>query len=280
MVGHLLAPVRSRIGSRRGMTPGYLIVGTKRGGSTSIAHWISQHPQVAPCRLAKGTHYFDVNFQRGWQWYLSSFEPPTDGVQITGEASPYYMFHPLSIERIAAALPDVRLIVSLREPVARAWSHHQYETQQGFENLPFAEAIALEGERVEGEEEKIRTNPRYESYAHRHHTYLQRGHYAEQLERIYRHFSPEQVLVMRSESMFTDPQGELARVWSHLGLTPVHLDGLDRFKATHAPLDIPRSLHERLTDYYRPWNERLEQLPGVGFTWNGQQTKRTGHGDR
>ena len=61
---------------------------------------------------------------------------------------------------------------------------------------------------------------------------------------------------------------------------PVHLDGLDRFKATHAPLDIPPALHERLTEYYRPWNERLEQLPGVGFTWNEQQTKRTGHGDR
>lgn len=280
MVGHLLAPVRSRIGSRRGMVPGYLIVGTKRGGSTSIAHWISQHPQVAPCRLTKGTHYFDVNFQRGWQWYLSSFDAPSNGVLITGEASPYYMFHPLAMERIAAALPDVRLIVSLREPVARAWSHHQYETQQGFEDRPFAEAIELESERVRGEEEKIRANPRYESYSHRHHTYLQRGHYAEQLERIHSLFSPEQVLVMRSESMFTDPRGELARVWSHLGLQPVHLDGLDRFKATHAPLDIPPALHERLTEYYRPWNERLEQLPGVGFTWNEQQTKRTGHGDR
>ena len=213
-VGDVLGPVRNRVNGGAGMTPGYLVVGTKRGGSTSIARWVSMHPEVAPCRLRKGTHYFDVNFHRGWNWYLSSFEPLRDGIRVTGEASPYYMFHPLSIERIAEALPDVRLIVSLREPVARAWSHYQYEVQQGFENQSFPEAVALEEERLRGEEDRIRANPRYESYAHRHHTYLQRGHYAEQLERIFDHFPREQVLVTRSESMFTDPHGELARVWS------------------------------------------------------------------
>ena len=114
----------------------------------------------------------------------------------------------------------------------------------------------------------MRKDPRYESYAHRHHTYLQRGQYAEQLEHLYRLFSPDQVLVMRSESMFTDPRGDLQRVWKHLGLASVELDGRDHLKATHAPLDIPPALHERLTEYYRPWNERLAQLPGVTFTWN------------
>lgn len=256
------------------MTPGYLVVGTKRGGSTSIARWVSMHPEVAPCRLRKGTHYFDVNFHRGWNWYLSSFEPLRDGIRVTGEASPYYMFHPLSIERIAEALPDVRLIVSLREPVARAWSHYQYEVQQGFENQSFPEAVALEEERLRGEEDRIRANPRYESYAHRHHTYLQRGHYAEQLERIFDHFPREQVLVTRSESMFTDPHGELARVWSHLGLTPVELQGLDRYKATHVPLDLPPALHEELQEHYGPWNARLQQLLGPEFSWNDQPTQR------
>lgn len=280
LAGQLLAPVRGRLRRRQRMLPGYLVVGTKRGGSSSIAKWISQHPDVAPCRTAKGTHYFDVNFQRGWDWYLSAFEPVSNRWKITGEASPYYMFHPLAPERIAAALPDVRLIVSLREPIARAWSHHQYETQQGFENRPFAEALDLEEDRLRGEEERLRADPRYESYAHRHHTYLRRGHYAEQLERLYQYFSPEQVLLLKSETMFTDPHGELKRVWDHLDLEPIHIDELNRLKATHAPLDVPPELHERLADHYRPWNERLQQLPGVDFTWNAQPTKRTGHGDR
>jgi hypothetical protein len=250
------------------MTPSYLVVGTKRGGSTSIAHWISRHPEVAPCLLSKGTHYFDVNFHRGWNWYLSAFEPRGDGGRITGEASPYYMFHPLAMERIARALPDVRVIVSLREPIGRAWSHHQYEVQQGFEDKPFSQAIELEEERLRGEEDRIRANPRYESYAHRHYTYLQRGQYAEQLEHIFGLLPREQVLVVRSESMFTHPHRELERVWDHLGLTPVRLDGLDRHKATNVPLELPTAVHEQLEQYFRPWNERLQQLLGADFTWN------------
>ena len=250
------------------MVPGYLVVGTKRGGSSSIAQWISQHPAVAPCRRKKGTHYFDVNYGRGLAWYLSCFPPASPGVLTTGEASPYYMFHPLAAERISRALPDVRIIVSLREPVSRAWSQHQYETQQGYEDQPFHEAIRLEPSRLEGEEERLRRDPSYESFAHRHHAYVQRGHYAEQIERLYRYIDPQRVLVLRSESMFTDPHGELDRVWAHLGLPPVRLDGLERLKATHRPLDIDKPLALRLAEHYRPWNERLAQLPGVGFTWH------------
>jgi Sulfotransferase domain len=271
--GRLLAPVRGLMSRGERMVPGYLVVGTKRGGSTSIARWISQHPDVAPCRTKKGTHYFDVNFGRGWDWYLSAFETASPQWQTTGEASPYYMFHPLAPERIAAALPEVRIIVSLREPVSRAWSHHQYESQMGYEDKGFEEAIDLEPSRLRGEEDRMRNDPAYESFAHRHHTYLQRGHYAEQLELLHEHFSPDQVLVLRSESMFSDPHGELDKVWKHLGLAPVTLAGLERLKATHAPLAISPALRQRLVEYYRPWNQRLATLPGVGFEWDEEPIK-------
>ena len=272
-IGRVLSPVLATVRRHQGMVPGYLVVGTKRGGSTSIAHWISQHPEVAPCLSNKGTHYFDVNHARGWGWYRSRFPAATQQHRLTGEASPYYMFHPLAPERIAAELPGVKLIVSLREPVARAWSHHQYETQQGYEDKTFAEALALEDERLAGQVERLRSDPTYESYAHRHHAYLRRGHYAEQLERLYELFDPAQVLVLQSESMFTDPHGQLDRVWAHLGLAPVELDGLDRLKATHRPLDIEAGLARELAEHYRPWNDRLAQLPGVGFTWQDNTTR-------
>jgi sulfotransferase family protein len=264
----VLAPVRARLRREEPMVPGYLVVGTKRGGSTSIAHWITQHPEVAPCRATKGTHYFDVNFQRGWRWYLSAFEKASGDWRITGEASPYYMFHPLAPQRIAEALPDVRIIVSLREPVARAWSHHQYETQQGFENRPFQEAIDLEQQRLLGEEARMIRNPGYESYAHRHYTYLQRGHYAEQLRHLYRFFAPEQVLVLRSEAVFADPQEQLSRVWDHLGVDQISLSELGRLKATNSVPDIDPELRMRLTEYYRPWNDQLAELLGADFAWN------------
>lgn len=268
-----LSPARNRLTRRATMVPSYVVVGTKRGGSTSIADWITRHPDVAPCRAAKGTHYFDVNYQRGWAWFLSRFEPVSDRWSVTGEASPYYMFHPLAPQRIAAALPDARLVVSLREPVARAWSHYQSEVQKGFEDRPFDEAIALEASRLRGEEARMREHPAYESYAHRHHTYVQRGQYAEQLERLFSLFPREQVLVLRSEDVFADPAAELSKVWAHLGLRDVHLDGLPRHKATHEPMNIAPGLHARLVEHYRPWNERLVSLLGDDFSWNTDTVK-------
>lgn len=266
--GNLMAPLRPFISKGAGMVPGFLVVGTKRGGSTSVYHYIAQHPEVAPCRTAKGTHYFDVNHRRGFRWYLSGFEKASPSWKITGEGSPYYMFHPLAPTRIAAELPDVKLIAVLRDPVERAWSHHQYETAQGYETLPFLEALDAEPARTAGEAERIQADPSYESYEHRHHTYLARGHYAEQLEHLYSLFPREQVLVVQSESLFTDPQGELARVWDFLGVSQVQLEGLKAMKAgTYQSAQMPAGAAERLAEYYAPHNQRLYALLGQPLRW-------------
>lgn len=264
----LLAPVHPRRRSSNPLVPGYLVVGTKRGGSTTLAHWISQHPQVAPCRSRKGTHYFDVNHGRGWSWYLSAFESAGGPWTTTGEASPYYMFHPLAPERIARELPEVRLVVSLRDPVSRAWSHHKYETEKGYETEPFERALDLEAERTAGEEDRIRADHRYESFAHRHHSYLARGLYADQLDRLHQHVDPSRVLVLSSESLFADPHTELDRVWDHLGLDRVRIDGTERFKQTREE-EVPQQARARLVDYYRQPNARLYSMPGIGFRWDG-----------
>lgn len=265
--GNLLAPLRPLLAKGSGMVPGYLVIGTKRGGSTSAYHWIAQHPQVAPCKTAKGTHYFDVNHRRGFGWYLSGFEKQAGDWTITGEASPYYMFHPLSPTWIAQELPDVKLITVLREPVARAWSHHQYEFARGTETLPFEEALDREPERLAGEVEKLTADPSYESFEHRHHTYLSRGHYADQLEHLLTLFPREQLLVLQSEAMFADPNGQLERVWDFLGVRHAHLDGLKAMKAGSYVEGLPPAAATRLADYYAPHNDKLYALFGDDLRW-------------
>lgn len=263
VVGRLLGPVRPLLSPGRPMVPGYLVVGTKRGGSTSLADWINQHPEVAPCRTRKGTHYFDVNHSRGWNWYLSRFEGSSPAWKITGEASPYYMFHPLAPERISRELPDAKLVILLRDPIARAWSQHRYETEKGYETQKFERALDLEAVRTAGEEDRLRCDPTYQSFAHRHHTYLSRGHYAEQLERLYRFFPREQVLVLRTEELFAEPHGQLDRVWEHLGVSRVRLHSLKRHKETSKASTMSLHALERLQEYYAPWNTKLYELNGV-----------------
>ncbi len=257
-----------RLGARRllrGSAPSFLVVGTRRGGSTSLYQWIVRHPDVLPSRTRKGSHYFDVNHGRGFRWFCSTFPTAAAG-QITGEASPYYMFHPLAPVRIAQELPDVRLLAVLREPVARAYSHYQFSRRYGLEQLSLEAALDAEESRLAGERERMIAEPGYESFAWRHYSYLARGRYAEQLEVLTALFSPQQLLVIQSEALFADPNGELPRVWDFLGVPRRTLSDLEAFK-TAAYEPIPPKIRRRMTEYFAPHNERLYAMPGIQFRW-------------
>ncbi|GAA1882373.1 hypothetical protein GCM10009814_10590 [Lapillicoccus jejuensis] len=262
-----LTHVTDRVSGRHRMTPGYLVVGTKRGGSTSLADWIEEHPLVGPCRVGKGTHYFDIHHHRGRAWYDAQFPTTGEGYALTGESSPYYMFHPLAAQRVVAELPQVKVVACLRDPVERAWSHHAYEVARGHETESFERALELEPERLAGEAERLAADPSYDAPHWRYHAYLRRGHYAEQLAPYLQGLGPQQVLVVQSEALFADPAAQLARVFDFLGL-PAH-DGGDH-RALNAGRDrspVPEAVRERLRAYYAPHDAALYALPGVDFRW-------------
>jgi hypothetical protein len=248
------------------LLPSFLIIGAKRAGTTSLYEYIVEHPGVIRSRLAKGSHYFDVRFARGWHWYRSTFPLAIHRQAITGEASPYYLFHPLAPRRIAAALPDVRLIAILRDPVDRAYSQYQFERRGGFEELPLDQALDQEPERLAGEAERMVNEPGYESFAYRHHGYLARGCYAEQLERLYELVSPSRVLVLQSELLLADPNAVLGRVWRFLDLPP-HILSYPRRLDSGSYEPMPDTIRDRLRAYYEVPNQRLYKLPGVDFRW-------------
>lgn len=245
------------------MLPSFIVIGTKRGGSTALYEYLVSHPAVVRSKVKKGSHYFDVNFERGWEWFRSTFPLAGRRGVITGEASPYYMFHPLGMERIAAAMPGVKLLAVLREPVARAWSQYQFECRRGYEDLPFEEAVEREPERLSGEEERMRRGEA--SFAWRHQSYLARSRYAEQLERVYHLFPPERVLVLRSEALLANPDAELAKAWRFLDLPPHQVDQVRTFKVGGYQVGVPGALRTRLDEYFAPHNRRLYELPGIDF---------------
>ena len=139
--------------------PDFLLIGGQRCGSTSLYTTLCGHPQVL-AGAHKEPHFFDNNHLRGEDFYRRLFplqihllarERRLGRRVVTGEATTYYLAHPAVPARVAAMLPDVRLIAILRDPVDRAYSHYQLSVREGRESLPFEQALAAEPERIAGE---------------------------------------------------------------------------------------------------------------------------------
>jgi hypothetical protein len=257
------------------LLPDYLVIGAQRAGTTSLHRYLIQHPAVRTTLRTKGVHFFDTGYGRGMSWYASRF--PTKltawyvarrhGVELrTGEASPYYLFHPLVPDRVAEHLPQVKLIALLRDPVQRAYSHYQHEVARGFERLPFEEAIDAEPARLAGETERLAAEPLYNSFEHQHHSYLARGCYAEQLDRWRARFDDQQLLVLSSERFFREPEAIFARVLDFLEL-PAFTPGAYEKHNAREYRQMGDRVRGRLLEHYREPNRRLYESIGDDFGW-------------
>lgn len=197
----------------------FLIAGVQKGGTTALYDYLADYPDVALSQ-PKEVHFFDET--RDWSRpdyaaYHAHF-PPADG-RPCGEATPIYLYWPASLERIAAYNPAMRLVVTLRDPVARAWSHWRMEYARGAEREPFAWCIR------QGRQRLFDAQPWGH---HREYSYVERGFYAEQLARLFALFPREQVLILRAEDLRADPAATLGAVRRFLGLpemaAPDHRD--------------------------------------------------------
>jgi hypothetical protein len=271
-----------RLTSAARMTPEFLVIGGQRCGTTSLYRTLRSHPAVLPPVLHKGVHYFDTSYPAGMSWYRAHFplratadrvERRTGMRPVTFESSPYYMFHPLAAERIARDLPGVKVIVLLRDPVERAYSAHAHELARGFETERFERALALEESRLAGEVERIAADPRYTSHSHQHHAYLQRGRYAEHLERLASVFGRERMHVVDSHRFFADPEPVYDAVLGFLGLEHTGYPVFERHNARpRSPLS--EELRGRLEEYFAPHDERLAEWIGRPLSWRGEPDRR------
>jgi len=264
-------------GLRRG--PDFVIIGAKRGGSTSLYNYVLEHPGIAPLfpgrQHIKGAHYYDTRYARGLTWYRSHFPIEIAGRRavrplvrpsICGEASPYYLFHPLAAERLARDFPDVRIIAVLRDPVERAYSHFKERTHHDGEALSFEDAFAAEEDRLRGEAERIVAEPGYLSVEHENHSYLAQGRYLDMLPRWFSLFPREQFHITVSEEFYADPDRHVNEVWKFLGLPPRRLQSRVRHNYLPSAGMAPETrllLQENLIEH----NRALADLLGRPLPW-------------
>jgi hypothetical protein len=255
--------LRRRMGESRAL-PGTVILGAQKSGTTSLHYYLVQHPGVtAPLR--KEVHYFDLNLERGERWYRAHFGH-SDAPGLNLDSSPYYLFHPAVPQRLRDLLPQARLIVLLRDPVRRAYSHYWHECDKGREKLSFEDAVAAEPGRVDAAHEALARGQVAHSGDHQHFSYLARGRYAEQLERWFAAFPREQFLILRFEDLAREPLAVLNRTLGFLGLAPATSVSLEaRHKRSYPPMS--EATAARLREYFEPHNRRLEALLGQSMGW-------------
>lgn len=211
------------------LLPNFIIVGASKSGTTTLYDYITAHPDVASASF-KEVHFFDRNhnFKRGISHYRAQFPTIAQAHYhkllhqkslVTGEASPLYLFHPLAPKRIAEAVPNVKLIALLRNPVERAYSQYQMNLRRGVESLSFKEAIEKEKDRLLGEREKIENDENYTSINYIRYSYLSREIYINQLKEWYNLFDIQQFLILKSEDFFNNPFSIINQVFYFLGLS-------------------------------------------------------------
>lgn len=270
-----LATGRFTSGAR--LLPSFLITGAQRCGTTSLYRALAQHPLLLKPVLRKGVHYFDVGYEHGLNWYQSHF-PLRMSAALLGhrygsrahayESSPYYLFHPLAGERIAADLPGVKLIVLVRDPVERACSAHAHELARGFETEShFERALELEPERLAGADDLLRESPYALHHSHRHHAYLARGRYADQLDRLEPLIGHQRILVLDSHRFFTDPEAAYDRVLEFLRVPHVGYPVFERHNGRSLPRRVPKELARSLREHFAPYDARLTRWLGGEPSW-------------
>jgi len=239
----------------------FLIAGVQKGGTTALFDYLGDYPDIALPEV-KELHFFDDEAQDwarpDYAAYHARF--PAAAGRPCGEATPIYAYWPESLERIAAYNPAMKLIMVLRDPIQRAWSHWRMEYARGAETAPFAWCIR------EGRQRLFDAEP----WAHhREFSYVERGFYGEQAERLLALFPLRQLLFLKSDDLRADPGRVLAGVRTFLGLP-------------RAPAPAPREAHvgrdmaypselvvadvEHLRRVYAADALRLADITGVRFS--------------
>jgi hypothetical protein len=265
-----------RLTARGRILPDFIIIGAQRCGTTSLYNYVADHPDVASAFM-KETHFFDLHFAKGLGWYRAHFPSAVhrQTVQLlrhrrlfVGEATPYYLFYPHAARRVRAVVPNAKLIVLLRNPIDRAYSHYHHEVSMGFETASFEEAIAREEAVLPEETAKVLANEGYRSFAHFHYSYVARGLYADQLESWVKLFGRDQLLIIKSEDFYANPSMVLGQVLQFLGLPAWTSDTFRKYNLAHYANMEPVT-RERLAAFFRLPNQKLHEFLGVDFGWDG-----------
>ncbi|MEG4353281.1 tetratricopeptide repeat protein [Microcoleus sp. LAD1_D3] len=241
--------------------PHFLIIGAGKGGTSSLYAYLTEHPNILPA-IRKEVGLSREIFDKGVDYYLSYFPPiPKQSIFLTGEATPWYFYSQSSSQKLALIFPNIKLILILRNPVIRAFSHYKMLVNYGSEQRAFAEVIASEIEHLSSDGEDKFTYWQTEK------GYLLLGWYFHFIKKWMAVFPREQFLILRSEDFYANPAATLTQVFEFLGVPDYPLPEYPNYNpGSYNP--ISDDLRQTLAEFFRPHNQKLEEYLGMKFDWD------------
>jgi hypothetical protein len=256
--------------SRKRTRPSCLILGTQKGGTTSLSYYLNQNPNTAKA-IKKEIGYFNQFSLKNSLWYQTHFPlRSTAHNKFIFDATPDYLVHPLAPQRVFNLYPDMKFIILLRNPIDRSYSHYFHRIRNFREKRGFDEVIheLLQSTPIDPFYEAI--NKKHDpdgDYQYYFYNYLERGKYVEQLERWFEYFPREQFLILNSEYFYKNTTASLKQICNFVGIEYWIDTELKAKNKGEKESKMNSEIREILANYYNPYNEKLYQLLGVNYRW-------------
>lgn len=254
--------------------PDFLVIGAQKAGTTSLTTYLDHNPgawiaRCKECNFLSGPRRPISSYRAFFptRWKRRSMEKAAGRRILLGEGTPYDLFHPGAAAKAASVLENPRIVILLRDPVARAYSHHRHCVRLGLEDLDFEAAIAAEKERTAGEAERLLGDPSATSHHLRHHSYVARGHYAPQIRRWQQALGQDRIHVEISEHLFASPGEVLPRIEAFLGLPQGRPEAFEHRNPGVTGAPISEKMQRELRLIYGDSNRDLSQLLDMQLPW-------------
>jgi hypothetical protein len=256
--------------------PDFLIIGAARSGTTSLFKYLNEHPQTLLAQK-KEPNYFSFNYGFFNTIIYKSIFPTlfekifyrlkNSAKVISGEASTYYLFYPHTPERVFKKYPLIKVIILIRNPVDRAFSHYKLNVKLKRENNSFEDAINDENLRIGTEIEKLKKNKRYDSQNLHFYSYLERGKYYKQIVNWLKYFPEDQVKIVSSEDFFSNPQVIYSEILRFLEIADHKLKANEIYSKGTEEF-IKKETRRTLNNYFKESNQKVFDLLKKDNIWN------------
>jgi len=255
--------------------PDFLILGFMRSGTTSLYQYLTLHPKILPA-VDKEIHFFTSFFEAGVDWYLAHF--PTilnKNDYLTGEATPIYVCHPGIADKVFKLFPEMKLIVLLRNPVKRAISSIFLQSAPNSRTLLsqlISNALTKAKLMMDSTSDIFSLQPLLnQSFSC---DFIETTLIYHLLSSLYVFYIKEwlsvfpgkQLLIIKSEDFFRNTEEKMAEVYQFLNLPNHKIFDYKTHGAGVSPF-IPDDLNHDLTEFYRPYNQQLEEYLSMKFNW-------------